>query len=120
MVQRDPDNVGSELLLRLIRSGNPPCYKPRQRGFAVRRSVGIGLSEEFCILLLKSACLKIWKYLRNVPVSSCYLEMRAAKHLDGESSYLPFWDLYLALDKGKANLAMARRQLTNLEKDIQV
>lgn len=43
--------------------------------------------------------LKIWKYLRNVPVSSCYLEMRAAKHLDGESSYLPFWDLYLALDK---------------------
>lgn len=43
--------------------------------------------------------LKILKYLRNVPVSSCYLEMRAAKHLDGESTYLPFWDLYLALDK---------------------
>ncbi len=28
--------------------------------------------------------------------------------------------LYMALDKGKANLAMARRQLTNLEKDVQV
>ncbi|MCJ1703463.1 hypothetical protein [Rathayibacter sp. VKM Ac-2926] len=50
--------------------------------------------------------LKIWKYLRNVPISSCYLEMRAAKHLDGESAYLPFWDLYLALDKMyDANLA---------------
>lgn len=24
--------------------------------------------------------LKVWKYTRNVPVSSCYLEMRAAKH----------------------------------------
>lgn len=43
--------------------------------------------------------LKIWKYLRNVPLSSCYLEMQAAKHLEGESVYLPFLDLYLALDK---------------------
>ena len=50
--------------------------------------------------------LKIWKYLHNVPISSCYLEMRAAKHLDGESAYLPFWDLYFALDKMyDANLA---------------
>lgn len=43
--------------------------------------------------------LKIWKYKRNVPVSSCYLEMRAAKHLEGEQTYLPLWDLYLALRK---------------------
>lgn len=43
--------------------------------------------------------VKIWKYKRNVPISSCYLEMRAAKHLDGESSYLPLWDLYLSLKK---------------------
>ncbi|MGW6833213.1 SMODS domain-containing nucleotidyltransferase [Streptomyces sp. NPDC054949] len=43
--------------------------------------------------------LKVWKYLRNVPVSSCYLEMRSAKHLDGESAYSPIWDLYLALNK---------------------
>ena len=43
--------------------------------------------------------VKVWKYRRNVPVSSCYLEMRAAKHMDGESSYLPLWDLYLSLKK---------------------
>jgi hypothetical protein len=43
--------------------------------------------------------VKIWKYQRNVPVSSCYLEMRAAKHMDGETSYSALWDLYLALKK---------------------
>ncbi|MGW6258530.1 SMODS domain-containing nucleotidyltransferase [Streptomyces sp. NPDC055085] len=43
--------------------------------------------------------VKIWKYLRYVPVSSCYLEMRSAKHLDGESTYSPVWDLYLTLNK---------------------
>jgi hypothetical protein len=32
---------------------------------------------------------KTWKYMRNVPVSSCYLEMRAAKYVDGE----PYIDL---------------------------
>lgn len=33
---------------------------------------------------------KVWKYMRSVPVSSCYLEMRAAKHADGESHwYMP-------------------------------
>jgi hypothetical protein len=42
---------------------------------------------------------KIWKYLRNVPVSSCYLEMRTAKHMEGESSYSSLWDLYLSLKK---------------------
>lgn len=52
--------------------------------------------------------LKVWKYKRNVPVSSCYLEMRAAKYMDGESSYVPLWDLYLALkairDAGLADM----------------
>ena len=43
--------------------------------------------------------VKIWKYRRNVPVSSCYLEMRAAKHMEGESTYSPLWDLYLSLKK---------------------
>lgn len=34
---------------------------------------------------------KVWKYRRNVPVSSCYLEMRAAKHADDETTWsLPF------------------------------
>lgn len=37
--------------------------------------------------------VKIWKYKRVVPVSSCYLEMRAAKYIDGEISYVPVWDL---------------------------
>jgi len=50
--------------------------------------------------------LKIWKYQRNVPVSSCYLEMKAAKHMDGEDSYASLWDLYLSLRKIKdVNLA---------------
>jgi hypothetical protein len=43
--------------------------------------------------------VKVWKYRRNVPVSSCYLEMRATKHMDGEASYSPLWDLYLSLKK---------------------
>lgn len=43
--------------------------------------------------------IKVWKYRRKVPVSSCYLEMRVAKHMDGESAYLPLWDLYLSLKK---------------------
>lgn len=43
--------------------------------------------------------LKTWKYLRDVPISSCYLEMRAAEHINGESGYSPLWDLYLALNK---------------------
>lgn len=30
---------------------------------------------------------KVWKYKRSVPVSSCYLEMRAAKYADGESGW---------------------------------
>lgn len=30
---------------------------------------------------------KVWKYKRNVPVSSCYLEMRAAKYADQQSSW---------------------------------
>jgi|SRR4051812_22134280 hypothetical protein len=32
---------------------------------------------------------KTWKYKRNVPISSCYLEMRAAKYADDQA----FWDL---------------------------
>jgi hypothetical protein len=42
--------------------------------------------------------VKIWKYLRAVPVSSGYLKMCSAKHLDGES-LLPLSDLYLGLKK---------------------
>jgi len=41
--------------------------------------------------------LKIWKYKRNVPVSSCYLEMRAAKYLSDDDTYHPILDLYCVL-----------------------
>jgi hypothetical protein len=30
---------------------------------------------------------KIWKYKRSIPVSSCYLEMRAAKYAEGEPAW---------------------------------
>ena len=43
--------------------------------------------------------LKIWKYKRNVPVSSCYLEMRAAKFLSEETAYVPIIDLHFALKR---------------------
>lgn len=43
---------------------------------------------------------KVWKYERNVPVSSCYLEMRAAKYADGES----YWDLPIDLHSYLADL----------------
>ncbi len=50
--------------------------------------------------------VKVWKYRRNIPVSSCYLEMRTAKHMDDEKTYSPLWDLYLTLKKMRdANLA---------------
>lgn len=42
--------------------------------------------------------LKVWKYEHSVPVSSCYLEMRAAKHMDEQSAYIPVWDVYMVLD----------------------
>ena len=42
--------------------------------------------------------VKTWKYKRSVPVSSCYLEMRAAKYAAGESSWLPVVDLYRFLN----------------------
>lgn len=41
---------------------------------------------------------KTWKYKRNVPLSSFYLEMRAAKYLDGESYVDLVQDLYFLLN----------------------
>lgn len=58
--------------------------------------------------------VKIWKYKRNVPVSSCYLEMRAATHIDGEDTYLPLWDLYLSLNKMKTAELAAMNDPTGL------
>ncbi|MCK5927966.1 MAG: hypothetical protein KAG80_07205 [Nocardioides sp.] len=36
---------------------------------------------------------KVWKYKRNVPISSCYLEMRAAKYAEDQSSWILPMDL---------------------------
>lgn len=43
---------------------------------------------------------KTWKYKRSVPVSSCYLEMRAAKYADDETT----WDLPIDLHRYLKNL----------------
>ena len=38
---------------------------------------------------------KVWKYKHSVPISSCYLKMRAAKYADDQTSFFPVLDLYL-------------------------
>lgn len=50
-----------------------------------------------------------------ITLNSQYHLLRLITARTGEGLFL-----YMALDKGKANLAMARRQLTNLEKDIRL
>ena len=40
---------------------------------------------------------KVWKYKRSVPLSSCYLEMRAAKYANNESTWWLPIDLYAFL-----------------------
>jgi SMODS domain-containing protein len=37
---------------------------------------------------------KVWKYKRSIPVSSCYLEMRAAKYANGRSNWWMSVDLH--------------------------
>ncbi|MEU6824799.1 nucleotidyltransferase [Streptomyces atriruber] len=41
---------------------------------------------------------KAWKYYNNVPISSFYLEMRAAKYLSGDSLFDPMMDICLYLE----------------------
>jgi hypothetical protein len=49
---------------------------------------------------------KVWKYKRAVPISSCYLEMRAAKYADGRSNWSMPIDLHAFLEHlHGANLA---------------
>lgn len=43
--------------------------------------------------------IKAWKYYRNVPISSFYLEMRCAQHVRGVDSYIDVWDVCLLLEK---------------------
>lgn len=58
--------------------------------------------------------LKVWKYKCSVAVSSCYLEMRAAKHMDEQSSYLPVWDVYMVLAEVEAYHLAAMNDPTGL------
>jgi hypothetical protein len=44
---------------------------------------------------------KTWKYTRSVPVSSCYLEMRAAKYINDETSVDLALDIYHFLNRLK-------------------
>jgi predicted nucleotidyltransferase len=43
--------------------------------------------------------IKAWKYYRNVPVSSFYLEMRCAQHVATQKSYYHVWDVCQLLEK---------------------
>lgn len=43
--------------------------------------------------------VKAWKYYNNVPISSFYLEMRAAEHVATQSTFIPAWDIYQLLNK---------------------
>lgn len=58
--------------------------------------------------------LKIWKYKNDVPISSCYLEMRAARHLEREPNYIQIWDLTLVLKKMLDNELAALNDPTGL------
>ncbi|WP_430336282.1 SMODS domain-containing nucleotidyltransferase [Rhodococcus sp. ACT016] len=40
-----------------------------------------------------SRLAKAWKYYNNVPISSFYLEMRAAQYITTQSSYIAVWDI---------------------------
>jgi hypothetical protein len=41
---------------------------------------------------------KAWKYYCDVPVSSFYLEMRAAQHMAAQSAFIAVWDVCLLLE----------------------
>jgi Second Messenger Oligonucleotide or Dinucleotide Synthetase domain len=43
--------------------------------------------------------IKAWKYFRNVPISSFYLEMRCAQHVATQNTYIHVWDVCQVLGK---------------------
>jgi Second Messenger Oligonucleotide or Dinucleotide Synthetase domain len=43
--------------------------------------------------------IKAWKYFRDVPISSFYLEMRCAQHVNSIRTYVHVWDVCLVLEK---------------------
>lgn len=56
--------------------------------------------------------IKAWKYYRNVPISSFYLEMRAAAYMRQQESYIPWLDLYYLLKQLKGNSLAAMNDPT--------
>lgn len=43
--------------------------------------------------------IKAWKYYRDVPISSFYLEMRCAQHVATQKTYIHIWDVCQVLEK---------------------
>jgi Second Messenger Oligonucleotide or Dinucleotide Synthetase domain len=43
--------------------------------------------------------IKAWKYFRNVPISSFYLEMRCAQHVATQKTYIHIYDVCQVLEK---------------------
>jgi hypothetical protein len=87
---------GGGLDLDVAAAGNSDVVKAKLRTMAA-----LGLEEKIEDIL--------------ITLTSQYHLLRPVTARSGQGLFL-----YMALDKGKANLAMARRQLTNLEHDIQV
>ena len=87
---------GGDLDLDVAAAGNSDVVKAK-----LRTMNALGLNEKIEDIL--------------ITLSSQYHLLRLITARSGQGLFL-----YMALDKGKANLAMARRQLTNLEKDVQV
>jgi len=57
--------------------------------------------------------MKAWKYYRNVPVSSFYLEMQAARYVRGIKTYIHVWDLCLLLERLHGNKLAAMNDPSN-------
>lgn len=87
---------GGALDLDVAAAGNSDVVKAK-----LRTMKALGLDERIEDIL--------------ITLSSQYHLIRLVTARNGQGLMM-----YLALDKTRANLAMARRQLTNLEKDIQV
>ena len=87
---------GSGLDLDVAAAGNSDVVKAKLRTMAA-----LGLEERIEDVL--------------ITLSSQYHLIRLITARNGQGLFL-----YMALDKGRANLAMARRQLSNLESDLQL
>ena len=87
---------GGALDLDVAAAGNSDVVKAKLRTMAA-----LGLEEKIEDIL--------------ITLTSQYHLLRPVTARSGQGLFL-----YMALDKGKANLAMARRQLTNLEHSIEL